>query len=399
MSFYGDEMDTGMSHNKSSVDLDPRYIRPSIKDEKLKSNPNLGGMYTFKCRILPFYVFEDGKMKMQVVDTVDKNGNPTKKELGVQYHYAIKQIRHKFRENKKFHNLACTKSIGKWECPICEANISDNKIGKKEGIPELIERGKRRSNSESWIIKVLIEEDYVNPENNGRVMLWEVTGVIYSMIQSAFGLDKEGKELVNASQQSLNPALAGISNQQQERFNPTHVASGVSLVVVCGPDLEKNNGMTTYKQSYWERRQDGSLNKKPLVVDANGNIDEEAITQLLAETYLLSDYTEFANIPSDEELRAELVKLNAAFNASSSDEGNKPPSVYTNNQNQSMAFNESTGYSNDQVNGQLPPMGNQVPPVQAPMGNQVPPVQAQVPPMNDPGVPPVNNNNNESLPF
>lgn len=291
--------DTGISgaqqsHTQSTTGSgDPRFFKPSLKDEKLKHLPGEQRSYGAKVRILPFFVFDNGQM------VIDQN---TKK--GVTKHYAFKKTTHKFRENNKFHQIPCTKTVGVWDCPVCSDNVAKNRTK----LAHLVDKGKNRSNSESWVVKIEIIDDSINPKLNGEIMLWEVTGVVYAMIQKTMGLDRDGNKVENvkAANQFMAQATAPA-----EIFDPLSAVNGVNFIVILSPDPE-NLKRTSYKLSNWERDVNGQLVKTAMAYDKDGNISEEGIMQKLAQAYLLSDYTEFLTIPSNEELMKQIHALDAA---------------------------------------------------------------------------------------
>jgi len=141
--------------------------------------------------------------------------------------------------------------------------------------------------------------------------------------------------------------------------------------------------MPTYKNSYWERDQQGQLNKSPLCATQDGKVDEEATTQRLAEAHALTDFKEFLVIPSDDELRESLSKVNAMSGSSANE---------SQSQNQGQAPQQFAPPQGQAPQQQFAPQ-QQAPQQFAPQGQapqqQLPPqgqVNQQIPPQMD--VPP-----------
>ena len=69
---------------------------------------------------------------------------------------------------------------GKEKCPVCDSNIADH----KSGDPALKSRAKNRNNREKYLVNVLVIKDMVNPENNGKVLWWEMPQFVFNLIEA-----------------------------------------------------------------------------------------------------------------------------------------------------------------------------------------------------------------------
>lgn len=78
-------------------------------------------------------------------------------------------------------NETCRWVLGNGEkCPVCDSNIADH----KSGDPALKARAKNRNNREKYLVNVLVIKDMVNPDNNGKVLWWEMPLFVYNLIEA-----------------------------------------------------------------------------------------------------------------------------------------------------------------------------------------------------------------------
>lgn len=78
-------------------------------------------------------------------------------------------------------NETCRWVLGRDErCPVCDSNIADH----KSGDPALKARAKARNNREKYMVNVLVIKDLVNPDNNGKVLWWEMPLYVFNMIET-----------------------------------------------------------------------------------------------------------------------------------------------------------------------------------------------------------------------
>lgn len=90
------------------------------------------------------------------------------------YHHAFKGPNGWFIDN-------CLTSIGE-KCPVCEANsvLYDN--NQQDGGPEYVEHGRPRKRILKYVSNIYVIKDPVNPENEGKVFLFQYGPQIHKMI-------------------------------------------------------------------------------------------------------------------------------------------------------------------------------------------------------------------------
>ena len=102
----------------------------------------------------------------------------------------IGNFKHSFKLPGKKNSFVekCPTTVGK-ECPICEWNTTQDKEWVKKNYTY------RRK---SWIQNILVLNDPANPENNGKVFLFEFGQQVYSKLKEALTpetVDSDGKPL------------------------------------------------------------------------------------------------------------------------------------------------------------------------------------------------------------
>lgn len=131
-------------------------------------------------------------------------------------------------------NETCRWVLGRDErCPVCDSNIADH----KSGDPALKARAKNRNNREKYMVNVLVIKDLINPENNGKVLWWEMPLYVFNMIET----------LRNPP---ANPAAA-FSDEPIEAAKPInafHPVNGVNFVLTMKENPEGNSKLYVASQ-------------------------------------------------------------------------------------------------------------------------------------------------------
>lgn len=219
---------------------DDRFWRPDVK-----KTPD--GRYMAQIRILPQGI----------------EGIREKKPVFVEQHT------HMYRDEAHKVSLfaKCRKTLGRNEhCPICEASWA--MYNTKQ--PAMQEKARHIRASITYIANVLIVDDDVHPENNGKVMLWRMTQKNYETLIAPLNEDTKAENRFKKTQ----------------RFVPWSPINGCNfnVIVTIG-----KNGFPDYSESCW---------------DSNGltNLadDDAGIEAILANCYQLDEF--LGDIPSEEEL-------------------------------------------------------------------------------------------------
>ena len=233
--------------NFKKFEQDLRQFRPNLKNDKKE--------YRATVRFLP-----------QGLEGIQ---GPAGKE------YFVERWDHAFQENGMWYIEKCPTVINKvrgikdFRCPVCEARRSDYKTND----PVLVERAKSRKLKKSFVTNVLIIEDPQFPENNGKVMYWNLP-----------------KEIVTEIEKQWKP-----ESKKKKSVQPYCPIKGMpfDLVLKMNPD----SGYPTYAGSTW-------LEIEPL------SESEDEIVKILNSTI---DLSEFAALPTNfktyEELSERFAKI------------------------------------------------------------------------------------------
>lgn len=228
---------------KKTFEKDTRQFRPTVKNDKKE--------YVATIRFLP-------------------QGIPVK---GESKPYFVERWSHSFTENGQWYFENCpslvNKTLGTKDhiCPVCEANRAD--YNSKQDV--LIARAKSRKVKKTFATNILVIDDPQCPENNGKVMYWNMGAEILKMIEARWKPAKRAKS---------NPycVVKGYDLELILKFNPT-------------------SGYPTYSGSEW-------LDERSLADS------EEEIIKILSQTIDLSEFGASPAIlkPLDE-LKKRFVKV------------------------------------------------------------------------------------------
>lgn len=140
---------------KKATEKDPRQFRPTIKNEKKE--------YRAVVRMIPQGVPQKGTVKP----------------------YYVERWTHSFQENDSWYFENCPSLLNKQNktkenrCPVCESNRQDYDSNQEV----LINRAKSRKVKKAYCTNILVIDDPQCPENNGKVMYWNMPFEIYEMIE------------------------------------------------------------------------------------------------------------------------------------------------------------------------------------------------------------------------
>lgn len=229
---------------RKTQEKDTRQFRPTIKNE----NKEYRAVVRFLPQVLP-------------------NGKVSKP-------YVVERWTHSFQENDQWYFENCpsllNKQTGRREskCPVC----AQNKLDYDSNQEVLINRAKGRRVKKSYATNILVIEDSQVPENNGKVMYWNMPVEIYKLI--------EGKWKPESKRKSPSNPYCPINGYALElvlKFNPA-------------------SGYPTYSGSEF-------LETEPLA-----ETDDE-IVEIIGRAIDLDEFNGHSIYKSDEELHKRFVKV------------------------------------------------------------------------------------------
>lgn len=221
---------------------DPRFWVPDWKEAVAKSV-----FFTF--RFLP-----------------DQEGTPFVKY----YHHAFKYEKD---NGVKWYINNCISTFG-WDpkCPICAKNSEyyDSAFESDKNI------AKERGRKVNFVSNVLIINDPIHPENNGRVALYKYGVKIYEMIEKR-----------------LFPTPAELADEDYIQFIPFDLMEGADFKL----KIEMQGEFPNYSTSEWTR-------PKPVMKGESEKIDE-----IMEKTVLLSEFVDPKKYPTIEETVSQVGHL------------------------------------------------------------------------------------------
>lgn len=177
----------------------------------------------------------------------------------------VEVYRHNFQHNGQWFIHNCLTTRGDKNCPVCESN---DVLWKSGPDGELIVRGKDGKNGRKrrhqYVTNIMVVKDSANPENNGKVFLFQFGKKIKDKIESAYKGDP-------------NIDIAG--------YKPEDLWEGANFALV----IKKEGGHTNYDDSKF-------MPQKPIVdVGTKGDVEAlqmEAFEKIWMQQYSLRDYLE-----------------------------------------------------------------------------------------------------------
>lgn len=186
------------------------------------------------------------------------------------YDHAFKYIKD---NSVKWYINKCISTFG-WDpaCPICQKNSELYESAFEEDKKIASER--RRS--VNYVSNVLIINDPINPENNGKVFLW-----------------RYGKKIYEKIEKQLFPTDVMLKDEDFVEANPFDLFKGV------------NFKLKIKMQGEYPNYDDSDFSKKP--GPAGGS--EEAIDEAMEATYNLSEFVDVSKYPTVEETLSQVGHL------------------------------------------------------------------------------------------
>lgn len=217
---------------KQTQEKDPRQFRPTIKNEKKE--------YRAVVRFIP--------------QTVPGMG-PSKP-------YTLERWSHSFTENGQWYFENCPTLLNiknnnkEHRCPACEQNRQDHKAGQDV----LVARARSRKVKKSYVTNIYVIEDPQHPENNGKVMYWNMPVEIYKMIEAKWKPESKKRASsnpycpINGYSLELvlkhNPASGYANYDGSEFLDPERLAETdeqIIEILTKAIDLDEFTGLSTYK--------------------------------------------------------------------------------------------------------------------------------------------------------
>ena len=231
--------------NKKTFEKDERQFKPNLKNEKKE--------YRATIRFLP-----------QGIEGIKGGANKP---------YYVERWDHAFQENGQWYIERCANVLNKKKstepedlCPVCRQNRRD--YNSKQEV--LIARAKSRRLKKTYPTNILVIEDPQCPENNGKVMYWNIPAEILKEINAKW-----------------NP-----ESKKKAPSNPYCPVKGYALDLIL--KMNPATGYPTYSGSEW-------LDAELLAQT------EQEIVEILSKTYDLSEFE--TNFKSFEELNKRFQKV------------------------------------------------------------------------------------------
>lgn len=208
------------------------------------------------------------------------------------------------KSEKKYWAGVCPTTIKGKECTICNhgftegAKIPKVSVAKGEPIPkdQLLrsEYYKQFCSSDRIITNVMILKDDVNPDNVGKVFLFELKTSLFKMIATeAEVVQKRLAEFPNAQDRVARGIPADLKG-----FDPYNLLASKDLNIVYKSKKFTNND----PKAYW-----GSSNWDDIFTAKVNNADE--YKEIVEQAYVLDEFLSEDCIPDEEFLEKKLAEL------------------------------------------------------------------------------------------
>jgi len=189
----------------------------------------------------------------------DQDGNPY-----VHYYTHYFEYPNADGTGKKWYINNCISTFG-WDpkCPICAKN-SEYYNSAFESDKALARAYKR---NQHWVSNILIVNDPINPENNGKVFLYKYGFKIYQKIES-----------------QMFPSETDLADEDFEQFVPFDLFNGANFKL----KIKMQGEFPNYDDSSWARPK--------AIFDSDDEIDE-----IMEKTYSLNEFIDPKNYPTVED--------------------------------------------------------------------------------------------------
>jgi hypothetical protein len=184
-------------------------------------------------------------------------------------------------EKKRFIKEVCPKTVhGKdAKCPICD-HCWDNYMPLKEaGLKDSKEAKAllKFASKDHFITNILILEDTEQPENNGKVFLFEFKGQLQELIKK-----------------QMQPSTEEQSEKGMKPFNAWDLTGGKDFRLKLTPGSATSNGFPSWTDSFFSNDTSGIVTTEP------------QMKELLGMTHCLDEFISVDKISSEEKLQAQL---------------------------------------------------------------------------------------------
>ncbi len=180
------------------------------------------------------------------------------------------------------YNQNCITSIGK-QCPVCTKNRKYWKSPHPED--EKIARDRKRKSH--FVSNILVIKDPANPDNEGKVFLWDFGPQLASYYKRAmFGPDKDDEDFDEEKDYS------------SELWYPQDFFEGANFLVKS--TKKKNSKFLTYTISKW-------ADPSPIFEGLDEDEMEEKLDEIFKKVTPLDEWMEPDKFPSEDETRKKLA--------------------------------------------------------------------------------------------
>ena len=170
-------------------------------------------------------------------------------------------------------NLICP-TQHKEKCPICDYGWSGFDKESKTWVDKSTQKF---TADEKYLSNIMIIDDTINPENNGKVMVLEY-----------------GKQVANIIKKEMHPTEDEVKYKDKKGFNAWNVLDSRNFLLKLIPGKKTANGRPSWEESFFVP--DSSL------LDT----DKDKIETILSSTFNLDDFVKADLILSKEELQDKL---------------------------------------------------------------------------------------------
>jgi len=232
-------------------------IKGDIEKEKESKTKNFKDERLFK----PDWKAAVAKKKFYTLRFLpDQDGNPFAHYYNHAFSYPASD-----GSGKKWYINNCISTFG-WDpkCPICAKN-SEYYDSAYESDKEL---AKQRGRKQNWVSNILVVNDPINPENNGKVFLYRYGYKIYQKIEA-----------------QMFPSETDLEDPDFEQFMPFDLFEGADFKLKIKMQGEYPN-------------YDDSAFSSP---KALFNGDEDKLDEVMEQVYDLGEFTDPKNYPTIEE--------------------------------------------------------------------------------------------------
>lgn len=169
---------------------------------------------------------------------------------------------------KKWYYGFCPTTLEK-ECPICKKNS----IYWNSGFEDDKEIARKRKRQEKFISNIFVIKDEANPENEGKVFLFEYGRVIFNKIE-----------------RHILPSEEDLNDDEFIQFIPFDLEEGANFKLKIKGGISKTDDYRNYDDSEFSKQ-------SPFL-----NGDKKKISEVIEKTYPLSEFLDEKNYPTYEEI-------------------------------------------------------------------------------------------------